>query len=297
MGPNSPMLCSLLVPILIILSLFSRSHHDNCVLLAGKGSPTQPLGQRYAINYHSIFDNKILRKFKGHSDAVTSISMCPADDTFLSSSRDRTVRLWDVKEAGCLAELKLPENAVGDPLAVFDSTGLVFAVTAAMADQKGHYVHLYDARNYNGGAFAELCVSQTDLQNAIQSQVSTTPARAAEMSRGDWKSIEFNLSGNQILIGADQGVSLLLDGFEGSIQRVLVPPGSNYSRPAVTCFTPDDKTVLVGHEDGSITCWDVDTGAIVNTLKGHSGGINCLAANPKYAQIASSCTHTALWIW
>jgi hypothetical protein len=41
----------------------------------------------------------------------------------------------------------------------------------------------------------------------------------------------------------------------------------------------------------------VDSGALVNTLKGHSGAINCLAANPKYAQIASSCTHTALWIW
>jgi hypothetical protein len=27
-------------------------------------SATQPLGQRYAISYHSIFDNKILRKFK-----------------------------------------------------------------------------------------------------------------------------------------------------------------------------------------------------------------------------------------
>jgi WD40 repeat protein len=239
-----------------------------------------------------------MRKFKGHSDAVTSISMCPADDTFLSSSRDKTVRLWDVKEAGCLAELKLPDSTVGEPLAVFDSTGLVFAVTAAMSERQGHYVHLYDARNYNGGAFAELRVSQTDLENAIQSQVSTTPVRAAEMSRGDWKSIEFNLSGNQILIGADQGVSVLLDGFEGTIQRVLVPPGANYSSsPAVSCFTPDDKTVLAGHDDGTITCWDVDSGAIVNTLKGHTGRVNCLAANPKYAQIASSCTNTALWIW
>jgi len=230
-------------------------------------------------------------------DAVTSISMCPVDDTFLTSSKDRTVRLWDVKEAGCLAELKLPAETTGDPLAVFDSTGLVFAVTAAMSDNQGHYIHLYDARNYSGGGFAELVVSQADLETAIQSQVSVSATRAAELSRVAWKSIAFNLSGDQILIGADMGMTILLDGFEGTIQRILVPPGTNYSRPAVVCFTPDDKTVLAGHDDGSISCWDVATGALVNTLKGNTGRVNCVEPNPKYAQIASGCTHTALWTW
>ena len=95
------------------------------------------MGQRNAINYLGIYDNKILRKFRGHADVVTDISMSPADDTFLSSSRDRTVRLWNIQEAGSLAQLELPSNAVGSPHAVFDSTGLVFAVTASMSDGKG----------------------------------------------------------------------------------------------------------------------------------------------------------------
>lgn len=289
--PHAPLahLCSSL--------FYTHRHHEKCVLLAGKGSPTQPAGQRYAVSYLSIHDNKILRKFKGHSDVVTHISMCPADDTFLTSSKDGSCRLWDAKAAGCLAKLKLPESAVGEPLAVFDSTGLVFAVTAAMAEGQGHFINLYDARNYDGGGFAELVVSQEDLEKAIQGQVSVSPTRAAELSRAAWKSFAFNLSGTQILIGAEMGLTILLDGFEGTIQRVLVPPGTNYTRPAVTCFTPDDKTVLAGHDDGSISCWDVETGALVNTLKGHAGRVNCLAPNPKYAQIASSCTHTALWVW
>ena len=112
-------------------------HHNQCVLFAGKGHNTTPVGQRYAINYLSIYDNKLLRKFRGHSDMVTDISMSPADDTFLSSSKDRTVRLWNIQEAGSLAQLELPSNAAGTPHAAFDSTGLVFAVTATMADGKG----------------------------------------------------------------------------------------------------------------------------------------------------------------
>lgn len=95
------------------------------------------MGQRNAVNYLSIYDNKILRKFRGHADEVTDISVSPADDTFLSSSKDRTVRLWNIQQAGSLAQLELPTNATGNPHAVFDSTGLVFAVSAAVAGGKG----------------------------------------------------------------------------------------------------------------------------------------------------------------
>jgi WD40 repeat protein len=90
-----------------------------------------------------------MRKFRGHTDQVTNISMSPADDTFLSSSKDRTVRLWTAQSAGCLAELPLPDKTEKDPIAAFDSTGLVFAVTAPMKDLQGHHLHLYDVRQFN----------------------------------------------------------------------------------------------------------------------------------------------------
>jgi COMPASS component SWD2 len=274
----------------------NRRHHDHCILFAGKGSPTQSVGQRHAVNYWSLYDNKILRKFRGHTDKVTCISMCPSDDSFLTSSLDRTVRLWTAGVAGCVAEMKLPEETERDPLAVFDSTGLVFAVTAAMRGRAGHYLHLYDARNYAAGAFAELKVSQPDLEAAIQSHLSVAPDRDKELSQVDWTSMEFNVSGNQILVGAHKGMCLLLDGFEGSIQRVLVPPLPS-ERPAVASYTPDDKTILQGNEDGSIACWDVNTGTIKTTLTGHPGPVTCVASNPKHAQIASTCSQAALWIW
>lgn len=84
-----------------------------------------------------MYDNKILRKFRGHADEVTDISVSPADDCFLSSSKDRTVRLWNIQQAGCLAQMDLPINAEGTPHAAFDSTGLVFAITASMTEGKG----------------------------------------------------------------------------------------------------------------------------------------------------------------
>ena len=307
------------------IHVVEATHHEDAVLIAGKGSQTQLVGQRNAISYWSLYDNKIVRKFRGHSDKVNSISMCPADDTFLSSSSDGTVRLWNLQQAGCLAELKLPErsgenlvNKSVPPTAVFDSTGLVFSVTAAMQNSAGHFVHLYDARNYSAGAFCELKVSQPDLANAIVQTATTIGASSLDSSRADEiskhatiESLEFNLSGSRILARATYGMTMVLDGFEGTIQRVHIDPSLGLSSAdsatdaattrAVACFVPsDDTTVLSANiNQGTLTAWDVPTGNLVKGLDNpkHPGPITCLAANPKHAQFTSCCSQTALWIW
>ena len=64
--------------------------------------------------------------------------MSPADDMFLTASKDRTVRLWNVQQAGCVGHLDLPNESEGEPHIAFDKTGMVFAVTAAMAGMEGN---------------------------------------------------------------------------------------------------------------------------------------------------------------
>ena len=220
--------------------------------------------------------------------------MCPADDTFLTSSEDGTYRLWNVQQAGCLAEGKLPPQASGSPIATFDSTGLVFGVTAKMSDGQGNYLHLYDARNYSG-AFAELTVKSPDLATSISTHViGITSDQATQLAGGTWSKMSFNQSGNQILIGADSGLSVLLDGFEGTIQRAFC---SKSTRPAVSCFSSDDKTLLQGQDDGVIQCFDTSTGSLVKALDGHVSAVNAIASNPALVQVASSCKDTALWCW
>ena len=157
-------------------------------------------------------------------------------------------------------------------------------------------MHLYDARQHSSGGFAELQVQQTDLEKAIQSQGTVTPDRASELSRATWNSIEFNASGNQLIVGTEKGMSIVLDGFEATVQRVFCP-AMKTDRAAVSCFTPDDKTVLQGNDDGSITCYNAETGSVVKKLEGHNGPVSCIRPNPKFAQFASCCSSTALWTW
>lgn len=158
------------------------------------------------------------------------------------------------------------------------------------------YVHLYDARQYGAGGFAELQVNQDTIAKAIEAKGNVAPDRAQQLSKGAWKSIDFNMSGNQLIVGTEHGMALVLDGFEATVQHVFCPT-TTVDRPAACCFTADDQTVLVGNGDGNINCYNVATGTMIKTLTGHTGPVSAIASNPKHAQFASCCSNTALWTW
>lgn len=274
------------------------THHGHCVLVCPGFNDGVP--KKNNAYYLSIHHNKILRDFEGHSGVINGISMSPVDDTFLSSSIDGTVRLWDCGKSGnSLGELKLPDNAEGSPLAAFDSTGLVFGVSASMAGGEGYHIHLFDARNYTAGPFSEMTVTRQDIESKIR-RGGSTPERAYALSKAEWTSIEFNKSGKQILIGANGGVALSVDGYEGTVlHSFLTETGSGRapsSHPMATCFTADDRSVICGNDDGTVSCYQADSGLLARKLMGHVDRVGAVAVNPKYAQIATACTNTAVWI-
>mmetsp|Transcript_29452 Transcript_29452/g.59747 ORF Transcript_29452/g.59747 Transcript_29452/m.59747 type:complete len:355 (+) Transcript_29452:411-1475(+) len=282
------------------IRMAEKTHHDLCVIYTGKGTKEQPPAQRHAVHYLSLHDNKILRNFSGHTGEITNISMSPVDDTFLTSSADKTVKLWTLEKAGCVAELHLPPMAESKPYACFDGTGLVFGVAVSLGERSDeHAIHLYDARNYKGGPFSEMKVSQSSVEAAIQGK-GIAPDVASTLSKGKWNSMSFNKSGDQILIGAETGLGIVLNGYEGTVDSVLLSEGAASLSDAAAftgCFTPEDRTILGGNQDGTITCWDAKSGAVTSKLERHTGRVNCIAANPKNAQIASADTNTALWMW
>ena len=103
------------------------------------------VGQRHPINYLSLHDNKILRQFRGCGAEIADLSLNPVDDTLLSCSKDRTVRLWNLQQPGALAIMDLPKSGNqytldpnGVPHASFDSTGLVFCIAAPLDENAGH---------------------------------------------------------------------------------------------------------------------------------------------------------------
>jgi len=136
------------------IRIVEATHDKFSILIAGEGrtktnassssfSSSEGIfvSPQHSVTYASVYDNTVLRTFSGHSSKVTNLSMSPVDDRFLSSSDDRTIRLWDIQQPGCIAMIPHIPNGISGataPYACFDSTGLVFAVTTSLPGTSGN---------------------------------------------------------------------------------------------------------------------------------------------------------------
>ncbi len=132
----------------------------------------------------------------------------------------------------------------------------------------------------------------------------STPERAYAISKAEWTSMEFNKSGKQLLIGVVGGVALSLDGYDGSVIHSFQTEtggssGSTASQscPMAVCFTADDNSIICGNDDGTVSCYQADSGLLTRKLRGHVDRVGAVAMNPKYMQFATACTNTAVWIY
>jgi len=60
-------------------------------------------------------------------------------------------------------------------------------------------IHLYDARKYSVGAFAELKLNQSAIEKSMHNK-GFAPEVSLELSKTEWTSIQFNTSGKQVRI-------------------------------------------------------------------------------------------------
>ena len=288
------------------LSYVRYSHDEYCVLSAGKKQNT--------IQYWSLYDNKILRKFRGHTSPVHDLSVCPNEDLFLSSSNG-DVRLWNVQQAGCLAKIDLgstlysQQTVSSSPRAVFDSAGVIFSIQAEMPNKEGNYIHMYDAREYDRGAFKEVHMTTQIIQDAMKThQIINPPPGPLTINK-----LDFNQEGDRMLCQTSEGVAIVLDGFTCEIQRIFQASSTTTTHAAkgtVSCFTHDGKSLLMGNDTGVIDVYDLQSGTTVtqlkstkqqeegypSALKDEDVGVTALQCNPKYQQIASGCTNNTWYV-
>lgn len=66
----------------------SHTHNNSAILVATK--------KNHLILYWSIHENRVIKMFKGHTDAITNLMINPKDDYFLTTSNDNTMRIWNL---------------------------------------------------------------------------------------------------------------------------------------------------------------------------------------------------------
>lgn len=163
-------------------------------------------------------------------------------------------------------------------MAAFDPQGLIFAVSTG-----SKHLRLYDARNWERGAFNTFELSGTD-----------------STSTGKWNCLQFSPDGKEILIGTglETTCAIILDSFDGNVKLTLEAPESANFRYNDLTYTPDSKFIIGARSDGRLDVWTPSSSKpVVETIEGVSNDpITALAFNPKFAMLATVGDGTVIYI-
>lgn len=265
------------------------TNHESSVLIAPEKKP-------YNVKYLSLYDNRYIRNFVGHTDSICSLSVSSVDDVFLSASADKTIRRWDLTTPKETARIQLPA-AFESPYVSCDTSGVIFGVLAYNSKKSFHTLRLYDMRAYDSGPFQDICPQENAFTQVLSSEFPQMAEDAKSKTKSTWTSFEFCRDGGHILINTDAEHMWMIDSFRADVPPTVLGPRKNESGLILgCCYSGDAKTIYAGNEDNDILLFDKQTAKITATLTGHVSPVGSIAANPKYDMFASGCANTVLWI-
>src|ERR1700749_1400646 len=124
--------------------------------------------------------------------------MSPVDDTFLSSSLDNTVRLWDLRTPNCRGLLNTPTA----PIVAYETSGAVFAVALNGYNR----INLYDFNNFDKAPFLTIELLDPGLADI------SFPPKAPFMTR-----LMFSSNAQYLLVGTAGDAHYILDAYDGDM--------------------------------------------------------------------------------
>jgi WD40 repeat protein len=200
----------------------------------------------------------------GHSGAVDSLAVLP-DGRLVSGSDDRTLRVWDIES--------------GKIVRVLEGHSVWVRAIAALPD--GRFVS---------------CSDGTLRVWKLGSDTGATPAGSY------WVTALAELPDGRIVSGSGDGALRIWDKATGAITNTLREIG-----PSETIRTIENDAILAmavlpdgrvacGTFDETVRVWNVETGELVNTLRGHSGQVDNVAVLPD-GHIVSSSVDGTLRVW
>jgi WD40 repeat protein len=302
--------------------------HTNSVfaLATGVEHPTErSSAERLLISGHE--DNtikvwnaqtgQILKILQGHSDRVFSVSFAPAitatisqsseqlmfkapSDILISSSADRTVRVWNWRTGQCLKILKghmsWVWSAVSSPCGHYLVSTSYDRTTKFWDLQSGTYTNLQS--EYSDVALAFSSDSKTLASSGFNEHINLWNPKTKRLIRRleghtnkVWK-VAFNADGTQLASASYDQTVRLWDVTSGQCLQIF----EGHTAPVLTVtFSPNGWLISSGF-DQTLRVWNIHTGECLRVIKGHTGHVYALGLVERSTVYSGSFDETIkLW--
>ena len=208
---------------------------------------------------------RLLRTFKGHSEAVTSVVLSADGRYALSGSEDKTLKLWEVFSGHCLRTFEEHKNAVRS---VFLSADGRYALSGS----EDKTLKLWEVAS---GQRLQTFVGHADSVN----------------------SVFLSADGRYALSGSSKLYDRALKLWEvpsGHCLRTFVDKGYDITSVSLSA---NGRYALSGSQDQTLKLWEVSSGQCLRTFEGHAHWVNSvfLSTDGRYA-LSGSLDHT-LKLW
>ena len=228
-------------------------------------------GFEWRLLWRLCHDNQAQSALQGHKELVSAVAVMPDAKLIVSSSTDKTVRLWNA-HTGLLAR-ELPKQE--SPL-----------VSVALAPN-GH----------------TLAASGADGLVTCWDTGSRLPDSASQTSLP-----EFSLKGHEGIVwciafahnsklmataGQDQTVRI----WDVSSKRCVMILRDSMGAARGVAFSPDDTLLATGSDDKHVRLWSVATGKLLHIFPPHPDKVWTVAFTPKGQQLASGSGDGTIKFW
>ena len=258
----------------------------------------------------SAFRQSLIQKsaiLTGHLSWITSATFSPDGKYIVSTSRDRTIRIWDALSGKCLRILDGAEdyyvtNAEFSPdgknivSAGADEIMRIWDVNSGkcLKEQFGHSINFHSVSYSPDGKNIVSAGGQEHDLKVWDSRSGECQIELPEQSFGFY-SAAYSADGKRIVTVTTDNNLKILDAQNCSCIQTIK---GHFCEVTTASLSPDGNLMAdVDNDIQAIRIWNIQSGKCIQVMKGHSGDVNSAAFSPDGTKVVSASCDSTVRIW